>query len=348
MKFASRQPERKGFERAESPDKTDVLYWKSRLIQRRYHFAALDDSEKNLAAYIDHAGVGYFFPLGSQDPQTAGARALRIYQTVLTDSWKTACQQFSRELIISFEWCQSPVLWTYTTIHTLVGQHTDIDSGSRQPLSNRQPVMVVETDAGIRRALCWSIDQQSGLTGVPCDSVEMFERALADSKPVLVLLSRTLAGRIDHKSVGKISHIRPAVPAITYSSHADGDQMFVSTPGGAVGYMVKRVKPDRLLEPVLQTASHSESSVDELVQRVKYYFQGLLQLHSPSHASSALAQLTPREREVMDLMCKGHVDKEIAQAMNISAWTVHGHIKKIFERLHVRTRTEAVVRYLEK
>ena len=88
--------------------------------------------------------------------------------------------------------------------------------------------------------------------------------------------------------------------------------------------------------------------MDELVQRVKYYFQGLLQLHSPSHASSALAQLTPREREVMDLMCKGHVDKEIAQAMNISAWTVHGHIKKIFERLHVRTRTEAVVRYLEK
>jgi DNA-binding NarL/FixJ family response regulator len=51
---------------------------------------------------------------------------------------------------------------------------------------------------------------------------------------------------------------------------------------------------------------------------------------------------------VLELMSKGCVDKEIAQAMRISGWTVHGHIKKIFERLKVRTRTEAVVRYLEK
>ena len=50
----------------------------------------------------------------------------------------------------------------------------------------------------------------------------------------------------------------------------------------------------------------------------------------------------------MELLSKGFVDKEIAQAMGISAWTVHGHIKHIFERLHVRTRTEAVIRFLEK
>ena len=62
----------------------------------------------------------------------------------------------------------------------------------------------------------------------------------------------------------------------------------------------------------------------------------------------ALAKLTPRENEVLLLLSKGGVDKEIAQAMGISVWTVHGHIKKIFERLSVHTRTEAVIRYLEK
>jgi DNA-binding NarL/FixJ family response regulator len=123
--------------------------------------------------------------------------------------------------------------------------------------------------------------------------------------------------------------------------------MFVSTPGGASGDLVKRVKPERLLEPILNVASRSELMTDELLLRVKYYFQELLQLHS-SHDNSALANLTRRESEVLALLSKGCVDKEIAQAMGISVWTVHGHIKKIFEQLNVRTRTEAVIRYLEK
>jgi DNA-binding NarL/FixJ family response regulator len=68
----------------------------------------------------------------------------------------------------------------------------------------------------------------------------------------------------------------------------------------------------------------------------------------PGFQPAALAKLTRREREVLVLLSKGCVDKEIAQAMGISVWTVHGHIKNIFKRLHVRTRTEAVIRYLEK
>jgi DNA-binding NarL/FixJ family response regulator len=80
---------------------------------------------------------------------------------------------------------------------------------------------------------------------------------------------------------------------------------------------------------------------------VKYYFQELLQVNSPRD-NPALASLTQRERATLELLSKGCVDKEIAQAMGISAWTVHGHIKKIFERLNVSTRTQAVIRYLEK
>jgi DNA-binding CsgD family transcriptional regulator len=63
-------------------------------------------------------------------------------------------------------------------------------------------------------------------------------------------------------------------------------------------------------------------------------------------ATSALATLTPRERHVLALVSEGHVDKEIAAALRISVWTVHGHIKSIFVRLRTRTRTEAAVRYL--
>jgi DNA-binding NarL/FixJ family response regulator len=178
--------------------------------------------------------------------------------------------------------------------------------------------------------------------------VESYLRALTLYKPYLVLLNRNLAGQIDLKSAGTISPVRPNILALTYSVHVDGDKMFASTPGGACGYLIRRVKPDRLLEPIIKAFNQPELiTQDFLLRIIKYYFQELLQLRS-SQDDPALASLSQRERTTLEFLSKGCVDKEIAQAMGISAWTVHSHIKKIFERLHVRTRTEAVIRYLEK
>lgn len=325
----------------------NVSGWKDRLIVRRYCFPASGAADEDLAARIEHGGAGYFFPLGTPDMELAAAKASEIYQMAVKQGWNSVFSHFTRELIVTFEWCMNPVLWTYTTIHTLVGKHPVAAEDSLPANPNRQCVLVVELDAGIRRALCWSIDHQPGFGSIPCDSVESFDRSLNVHKPRMVLLNRNLAGRAGFKSIGTVAPIRPGVPALTYSVHVDGDQMFVSTPGGAGGYLVKRVKPDRILEPILNVTSRSELMTDDLLLRVKYYFQELLQLHT-SHDNSAIANLTRREREVLSLLSKGCVDKEIAHAMGISIWTVHGHIKRIFEELKVRTRTEAVVRYLEK
>jgi DNA-binding NarL/FixJ family response regulator len=325
----------------------DASYWKDRLILRRYQFAPSGESAQDLAARVELGGVGYFFTLGTPDLDAAAAKASRIYQMAVKSGWKSVFQHFPRELIVSFEWCMNPVLWTYTTIHTLVGMRADAANETSPLNPNRQRVLVLELDAGIRRALCWSIDQQPGFGGVACDSIESFSLALEHYKPRIVLLNRNLAGRVGLKLNGSVGPILPGVPALTFSVHADGDQMFVSTPGGATGYLVKRVKPERLLEPILNVFSRSELMTEDLQSRVKYYFQELLQLNS-GRENSAMAKLTPREREVMALLSKGCVDKEIAQAMGISVWTVHGHIKKIFAELNVRTRTEAVIRYLEK
>lgn len=331
----------------ESSSKADESIWKDRLILRRYRFPASGESESDFATRIDHDGAGYFFPLGTSDIELATARAARIHQLIVKQGWNSVFPQFTRELIVAFEWCMNPVLWTYTTIHTLVGERTDAAPNAVAAHPNRQCVLIAELDAGIRRALCWSIDQQPGFFSIPCDSAQSFAQALHLHKPRMVLLNRNLAGRIGFKFTGTITPIQPGVPALTYSIHVDGDQMFVSTPGGAGGYLVKRVKPDRLLEPILNVISRAELMTDDLLLRVKYYFQELLQLHAENDNSVA-AQLTRREREVLGLLSKGCVDKEIAHAMGISVWTAHGHIKKIFEKLNVRTRTEAVIRYLEK
>ncbi len=330
-----------------NPPKTTPHYWRQRLLLRRYHFPASGEAGQALAAHIEHDGVGYFFPLGLPDIEAAAVKASQIYQMVASEGWPLVSQRFTRELIVSFEWCANPVLWTYTTIHTLIDRPTSANVEILPANPNRQRVLVVELDAGIRRAMCWSIDQQSGFSSVACDSVEAFNHALSVHKPRMVLLNHNMAGRLGYKSNGTIAPIQPGVPALVYSVHADGDQMFVSTPGGCNGYLVKRVKPDRLLEPILSVITRSELMTEDLLLRVKYYFQELLQLPSAPD-NSALAKLTRREREVLGLLSKGCVDKEIAQTMGISVWTVHGYIKSIFERLKVRTRTEAVVRYLEK
>jgi len=320
--------------------------WRQRLLLRRYRFPAFAGSEKDLAVRIDHGGLGYYFPLGTPDPEAAAARAQMIHQLAVKQGWAAVCRKFSRELMVGFEWCANPILWSYTTIHTLVGT----EGSGNLPVAddkNRQRVLIVEMDDGIARALKWCVERQGGFCAIVCNSEESFEKAFAAEKPQIVLLNRNFAGRIGFDSSGQTATIRSNVPALSYSCAMDGDQLFASTPGGAEGYLLKRVKPERVFEPIHGAADRPDFSPDDMLMRVKQYFKGLLQSRSTQEAS-AMARLTPREREVLALLSKGCVDKEIASALGISAWTVHGHIKKIFERLKVRTRTEAVVRYLEK
>lgn len=322
--------------------KSNVRYWQERLVHRRYRFPATGGIENELAALIEHAGTEFYFPLGTAEPEAAALKAKRIYALAVKRGWATVCRQFPRELMLGFEWCANPILWTYTTIHTLVKPQTE-----PEPKPGSQCVLVVESDAGIRRALVWCLNQSAGLCAVACESETAFAPALATRHPEMVLLNRNMAGRIGFEFPGQLAPIRPGVLALTYSVAVDGDRLFVSTPGGAEGYLLKRVKPEQLLAPVLDATGRPDFSAAELPTRVKTYFKGLLQPRAGQDTAS-LARLTPREREVLALLSKGCVDKEIAQALSISVWTVHGHVKKIFERLHVRTRTEAVVRYLEK
>jgi DNA-binding NarL/FixJ family response regulator len=326
---------------------TDARHWAEQLLVRRYRFPASGDPEKSLAARIGHAGGAYYFPLGSADLQEAARLASRIYCHIVKEGWEAACKVFPRELIVAFEWSANPILWTYTTVHTLVGRLAHVPATTAPTPGAVHRVMIVETDAGLRRALAWCINHQPGFCSIACESPEKFANAFAAHKPGLVLLNRSLAERMGIEFPGGLTSLRGGALTLAYSVSVDGDHMFVSTPGGAEGYMLKRVSPANVLDPMLQAGGLPAARADDCLAPVKLFFKGLLRPRIGPHAD-ALAKLTPRENEVLLLLSKGGVGKEIAQAMGISVWTVHGHIKKIFERLGVRTRTEAVVRFLEK
>jgi len=218
---------------------------------------------------------------------------------------------------------------------------------SSRSIADAARVLIVEGDAGIRRTLEWCVNQQRGFRGIACSS-EMFSKAVEQHRPQMIFINRNLAASLGFGSVGSIAPLRPGIPAVSYSVVAEGDQLFVSTPGGAGGYFLTRVSPAKLLDPVINVSNPGNFSASELLPRVKSYFKNLLQPRHEHEATSGLSRLTRREHEVLALLSKCCVDKEIAQALGISVWTVHGHVKNIFERLQVRTRTEAVVRYLAK
>ncbi|MGC3957782.1 MAG: response regulator transcription factor [Verrucomicrobiota bacterium] len=323
-----------------------IQYWRQRLLLRRYGFAPSGNSEIDWAVKIDHAGMGFWFPLGAEDVEVAAKKAHQIYQTVVTEGWNRSFACFSRELVVSFEWNHDPVLWTYTTIHTLPDGLAGRPPVARSEFSSRR-VIIVETEAGVRHALEWCVNQQGGFQAEFCEVPELLPQMVGVRKPFLVLINRNLAQRMGITLANGPLVMKSGVMALGYSVSADGDQMFVSTPGGAESYMLKRVKPTAIFDLVSQVARLSNPCREDLLGAAKSYFKESLRSR-PEGELKTLARLTPRENDVLALLSKGCVAKEIAQNLNISVWTVHDHIKKIFERLHVRTRTEAVVRYLEK
>jgi DNA-binding NarL/FixJ family response regulator len=325
--------------------KNGVRYWKERLLLRRYRFPGSGESDQDLATAIDHNGTQHLFLLGTPDADAAAIKAQTIYRMITTRGWSAACERFSRELIVGLEWCSNPILWTYTTIHTLVAKGEGENTAKNN--LNLPRVLLIERDEGTRRALAWCIKQQACLLEAMCDTAESFARALSFHKPHVVLLNRNLAGRLGLHSTGQIAVLGQGALVLTYSVYSEGNHMFVSTPGGAESYLLKRVAPEHLLDPILKMDDRTDVTNENLTLRIRSHFEGLQQAHHHPD-DPGLAKLTRREREVLALLSKGRVDKEIAQALGISAWTVHGHIKNIFERLKVRTRTEAVVRYLEK
>src|SRR5205823_12247151 len=114
------------------------------------------------------------------------------------------------------------------------------------------------------------------------------------------------------------------------------------------GYLLKRTSPDRLFEPIVGALKDGDLSPDRIALQVRRYFQSLAESLSTLESEREMSRLTQREHDILNLLSKGFLDKEIADALGISLWTVHGHLKNIYEKLGVHTRTEAAVRYLHK
>jgi DNA-binding NarL/FixJ family response regulator len=319
------------------------------LLRRGHSSAANLTPAGEFSARIEHAGVSHYFPLGTLSEDFAAARAREIYLAVVRDGWELANQRFHRELTVALHWADNPIAWTYATFHTAI--HIGPLSPPHFPGRSARPVNValVESDFGARLALSQCVNGQSGF--VCSAAFENGKDALRDiprCSPNLALVSRALPDMAPEDLTERLRRIAPNLPVLFFNLYEDSDHLFKATPGGASGYLLKRTPPDRLFEPIAEALGVETLTQERIAQHVRRYFHDVIVSLSADDAAREMAKLTHREHEILNLLSKGYVDKEIAEALGISVWTVHGHLKKVFEKLGVHTRTEAAIKYLHK
>ena len=326
----------------------EASYWRPRLIHRKYTETLHSSAERELSARVEHAGASHYFPLGTDNRKLAASRAVRIYQTVAGQGWDIASQRFPREVSVAFRWADNPVAWTYTTVHTqpAISQTPPIALGS--PVA-RLNVAIAESDAGLRRALAWCINREEG-----CCCVATFATAAIALREVrrqathVVLVSQSLADKAGTVCLEELKIAAPKVAGVLFSVYEDTDQLFKSAPGGAPGYLFRRTAPTRILAPIAAAWERGAFTREDISKSVRSYFEETVASLPVGGTAHHLTKLTQREHEILALLSKGHPDKEIAELLRISTWTVHGHLKKIFEKLSAHNRTDAVVKYLHK
>ena len=302
------------------------------------------------SAHIEHLGRNHYFPLHTAHTAAATRLARRIQQIVRRQGITEAQARFPRELTLAFRWLANPMAWTYFTVHTRIPvPAVPEDRASGQRRANALPVAVLEPDPGLRLALTECVNGQPGYRCVA--SFAGTGEALlwlSRHRVALLLVNHTLDDASGAGFLERLRHLAPNVPGLVYSVFDDSDQLFQSTPGGAIGYLLRRTPTDRIFEPLAGADGEGWPSSTRITQRVLGYFQQLIGSRVPEGASLEMARLTPRELEILGLLSKGFLDKEIANALRISSWTVHGHAKNIYEKLGVHSRTEAVVKYLQR
>jgi DNA-binding NarL/FixJ family response regulator len=202
-------------------------------------------------------------------------------------------------------------------------------------------VAIVDDDEGIRSSLAALIRRSSDfkLTGEYPDA-ETALKEIPRATPDVVLMDINMPGMNGVECVEQLKSAVPTVQVLMLTVYEDSDSLFNSLRAGASGYLLKRTASARLLEAIKDVHDGGSPMTPQLARRVVQLFA------KPVKGDSAVAKLTPGEREFLDQLANGYAYKEIADRMKISIDTVRSYVRTVYEKLHVHSRTEAVVKYL--
>jgi len=205
-------------------------------------------------------------------------------------------------------------------------------------------VSIVEDQEQLRNTLSRVLNRAEGFKCISTyGSAEAALEGLPKDAPEVVLQDINLPGMNGVECARKLKEIAPKIQVIMLTVYEDTENIFNALAAGASGYLLKRTSSAELLESIREVHRGGSPMTAHIARKVVQSFQ-----REKSAAAAATEDLSPREREVLDCLSQGFLYKEIAEKLGISYETVHTYIRRIYEKLQVRTRTEAVAKFLRR
>jgi DNA-binding NarL/FixJ family response regulator len=204
-------------------------------------------------------------------------------------------------------------------------------------------VSIVEDNEQLRNTLARVLNRSEGFKCLShYGNAEDALKELPNVKPEVVLMDINLPGMNGVECVRQLKQSLPTLQVMMLTVYEDTENIFSALAAGATGYLLKRTKSAELLEAIREVHRGGSPMTTHIARKVT---QSFLKRGPSTQPTENLSQ---REQEVLDCLSQGFLYKEIAEKLGISYETVHTYIRRIYEKLQVRTRTEAVAKFLRR
>ena len=204
----------------------------------------------------------------------------------------------------------------------------------------KKTVIVVEDDTGLREQL---LKVLASATDIKCiGAYSSGEDALPEilqKRPDVVLMDIRLPGMSGIQCVSEVKKVIPDLQIIMVTIYEDSDRIFMALKAGASGYMVKSSPPEQLIAAIRDAYIGGAPMSIHIARKVVQHF------HQVGPSDQESANLSPREQEVLDLLARGLIYKQIGSKLNIGVETVRTHVKNICQKMHVHGRLQAVAKH---
>ena len=224
---------------------------------------------------------------------------------------------------------------------SLSGSSPATVSATASSVAGTIDVALVEDNPGLCRSLMRLLRHAPDMRGLGAwPEGKSALREIPALQPDVILMDINLPGMSGIECTAHFKQLCPRAQIIMVTVYEDAENVFRALQAGACGYLLKRAGPEKILEAIRLARDGGSPMTSQVARKVVDFFQKI-----PAPAGPKV-ELTTREREVLELFAKGFVGKEVADQLKISYQTVKGYTKTIYEKLHVHSRSEALMKFV--